>query len=338
MKDLIFKLSGTHGVSGSEDSVAKLCSDELSKYSEVNIDKMGNLIARFKSSSPKKHILLDAHIDQIGLIVTNVMDNGFLKVSSCGGVDTRVLKGSTVIIHGKRDIYGIVSSTPPHLLEHQDKPESLEDLFIDTSLSKDELCDIVSLGDRISLFSRPMTLLNNRIAAKSLDNRAGVLALIRCAELMGKSDFGVDVTILLSVQEETGELGAHTAPFDIHPDEAIVVDVSFASQPGVSKHKSGELAGGPMVGISPVLSKDISDTLISLCKKHDIDYQLEIMGSRTGTNADAISVTKSGIKTGLVSIPERNMHTAVEVVCIDDIENTARLLFEYIKNGGADIE
>lgn len=338
MKDLILKLCRSVGVSGLENNVSKLCYDELSKYSSVTIDKMGNLIAKFENKNAKKHILFDAHIDQIGLIVTSILDNGFLKVAPCGGIDVRVMQGAAVVVHGSEDIHALVCSIPPHLSKKSDSPVAVEDLLIDTGLSTDKLKNIVFLGDRVSLYSEPVFLLNNKVAAPSLDNRAGVLSLLRLAQLVYDEDLDVNLTILLSVQEETGEIGAKTAPFDIYPDEAIVVDVSFANQPYVPKEKSGTLGKGPMIGISPVLSREISNTLIALSKEHNIEYQLEIMGQSTGTNADAISITKSGIKTGLVSIPERNMHTQVEVVCMDDIENTANLLFKYVKNGGLNIE
>ena len=338
MNDLIFKLCSTCGVSGCEDNITKLCYDELSKYSCVKIDNMGNLIATFENKNAKKHILFDAHIDQIGLIVTSILEDGFLKVSSCGGVDCRVMQGSTVVIHGSKDIIALVASVPPHLLKKSDTLPCIEDLLIDTGMKTDELKNIVSLGDRISLLAEPVSLLNNKIASPALDNRAGVASLLRLAQLIKDEKLDVSVSILLSVQEEVGEIGAKTAPFDIYPDEAIVVDVSFANQPGVDINKSGKLNKGPMIGISPVLSRDISNQLVSLSKKNNIEYQLEIMGESTGTNADAISITKSGIKTGLVSIPQRNMHTAVEIVSTNDIENTAKLLFEYIKNGGLNIE
>ena len=141
---------------------------------------------------------------------------------------------------------------------------------------------------------------------------------------------------MLSVQEETFGRGAKTGAFGIDADEAIAIDVSFASQPDVTgEYSKIELSGGPMICISPILSRAMSNKLTDIAKSKEIPYQFEIIGGTTGTNADSITVTKGGIKTAVVSIPQRYMHTPYEVVSLDDVENTARLICEYIKCGGA---
>ena len=178
--------------------------------------------------------------------------------------------------------------------------------------------------------------MNNRITVPALDDRCGIAALIRCAELIGKKELSYKVVILLSVQEETYGTGAKTGAYRINADEAIAVDVSFASQPDVSGQYAGvELAKGPMICISPILSKAMSDKLISVAKEKNIPFQYEPISGTTGTNADHISVTKSGVASAVVSIPQRYMHTPIEVIDISDVENTAALLAEYIIGGGA---
>ena len=159
--------------------------------------------------------------------------------------------------------------------------------------------------------------------------------MIRCAQLLQETTLSCRVTVLLSTREEVGSQGAETAAFREEPDMAIAVDVSFADQPGVPSHKCGKLSEGPMIGVSPVLDKNITETLKRLAKENEIPFQLEVMGGTTGTNADEINVTRGGVPCGLVSIPQRNMHTPAEICDHKDIENVARLLAAFIREVGA---
>lgn len=334
MKELVFKLCSSAGVSGSEKGVTQIAADELSKYANVKIDKNNNVIASFENIDSQKHIMLDAHIDQIGLVVTYITEDGFLKVAPCGGVDSRVLPGSVLKIYGRKDILGIVTSMPPHLSDDNDSVQKISDLYVDTGIPNGKINEIVQVGDIVSYYLEPKELLNNRVSCCSLDNRAGVASLIRCAQILSKEKLDCRVSIVLSSQEETNAKGAKTATYSLDPDEAIMVDVSFADQPDVSLDKSGILGKGPMIGIAPSLSRNISRKLIKLSEDSHISYQLEVMGGKTGTNADKVSISREGILSGLVSIPQRYMHTPCEVVDLDDIENTAILLALYVRNGG----
>lgn len=334
MEDLIFKLTNIFYIKDNNKVLSPII-EELSKYAETKIYENGNIIGTLGNKKSKNHIMLDAHIDQIGLVVTNILENGFLKVASCGGVDSRILPGSTLKIYGKKVITGIVCSTPPHLIKNKDnKYLKVDELYVDTGLSSEEAKQNIPLYSYIGFDNNPQKLLNNKITAPALDNRAGVAALIYCAKILSKSDLDLKVSIVLSSGEETTTVGAKTASFDLFPQESIAVDVSFAADPNVSKENKGILGSGPMIGFAPSLSKEISQKLIKISKKNDIPYQYEIMGGKTGTNADEISITKSGIKTGLVSIPIRYMHTPIETADISDIKNTAKLLALYIKKGG----
>ena len=339
MKEFIFKLCAAHGASGSEGSVAKLLSDRLKQYADVEIDQNGTLIAQMGNLAAEKHIMLDAHIDQIGLIVTDIDEHGFLKVAACGGIDRRVLPGAVMKVCAKEELLGIVSCLPPHLSKGgEEKIPSIEEFSIDVGLSQKQAETLIERGNRILFAQEPKQLLGNRIAAPALDNRAGAAVLVRCAELLSHKNLSCKLSIVLSVQEETSALGAATASYALNPDEAVVVDVSFASQPSVPSEKSGELSKGPMIGIAPSLSSRVTKTLFTLAEKHGISYQTEVMGGKTGTNADKVSVSRSGIPSGLVSVPERNMHTPVEVVDLEDVETTARLLSLYVENGGGMID
>ena len=178
--------------------------------------------------------------------------------------------------------------------------------------------------------------MGGKITSPALDNRCSIAALIRVAELLSGKELDYKVVILLSAQEETYGSGAMTGAFQIDADEAIVVDVSFANQPDVSgQYGSIELDKGPMIGFSPILNRKMTQKLKSLAEAEEIPFQYEAMSGRTGTNADHISVSKGGVKTAMLSIPERYMHTQVEVIHPEDVERTAKLIALYILSGGA---
>jgi len=335
VKDILLKLCSVDGVSGSEGAVANTAKEFVEKFADCNTDSMGNVFATVGKG--EKHILIDAHIDQIGMIVTAVDENGFLSVATCGGVDRRILLDSQVIIYGKNTAEGIVCCQPPHLTKNADYENApdIEDVFIDTGLSGEKAKELISVGSKIALKSSPCELLNGKIASKSIDNRAGIAALIRCADILKEENLNCKVTYLFSCQEETGQRGAKISAFNCDPDEAIAVDVSFNYTPGCKKLQCGEMGKGPMIGVSPVLSDEVTESLKKLSDENDIPFQLEIMGEGTGTNADMIAVSRCGVKCGLLSIPISYMHTGAEVVLCDDIECTAQLLARFIKNGGA---
>lgn len=338
-KNIITGLSQATGPSGAEGSAARLALELLSDYTGVRQDTLGSVIAELGDSGADEHILLDAHIDEIGLIVTYIDDKGFLHVSNTGGADRRTLAGAEVYVLGKKKLPGIICCTPPHLSGSTSgkKAPEWDKIYIDIGFGGEKAKELVSPGSRVVLRTKAQKLVGERITGKALDNRAGAAALIRMVELLAPDSGRLPcrVTVLLSVQEEVGGQGAATASFAVAPTQAVSVDVSFARQPGVKKEKSGELGKGPMIGISPVLDSDITDMLKRIASENDIAYQTEVMGGTTGTNADDISVSREGIRTGLVSIPLRNMHTAAEIADMRDIEATARLLAGFVRKGGA---
>ena len=337
MKQLLFDLCRIGGVSGSEEPVAEFCAERLSAFADTAIDKNGNVIATLGNKNADKTILLDAHLDRIGFIVTSINDKGFVKAAACGGIDARVLSDAVLVSSGENPIKGVVCCMPPHLSDGgEDKAVPIDKLWIDFGLPYEKVAEKIKIGDALTFYSEPRELLNNRITSPALDDRCGIAALIKCAELISKKELSYKVVILLSVQEETYGTGAKTGAYQINADEAIAVDVSFAAQPDVSGQYAGiELAKGPMICISPVLSKKMSEKLISVAREKNIPFQYEPISGTTGTNADHISVTRSGVSSAVVSIPQRYMHTPVEVIDISDVENTAALLAEYIISGGA---
>ena len=324
LKQMLKELCEAHGLNGVFGAL-DVAESYLSKYATVQRDG-NNLIGEIKGESDYT-VMLDAHIDEIGMVVTSVFD-GFLKVSNVGGIDRRMLAGMKVTIHGKEKVRGVFCSTPPHL-DKNDKVKDIEDIYIDTGLGQ-KASDFVSVGDRVTFEQSFESLLGTKVTAKSLDNRAGCASLIRCAEILQGKELPCNVTILLSDAEEIGGSGAKTKTFKNFPNEAVVVDVSFGKAPDIEPEKTGTLGDGAMLGISPLLSQSVTDGLKKAAESGGFKYQYEVMGGKTGTNADHVALTRSGVPTGLLSIPLRNMHTPVEVIDIVDIESVAAILAEYI--------
>lgn len=327
-KELLKKLTSVASVGGDEEKIITLLTDLLKPYGEVTKDSMNNVYCTFGEGY---HILLDAHIDEIGFVVTSISEEGFLKLGACGGIDKRMLLGSEVSVWGKQELRGVISTLPPHLQKGEDekKVPEIDEISVDIGMSKEFAEHIVSLGDRVT-FKRHFTeLIGNNISANCLDDRAGIASIILSLDELKK--LPVKITVLFSTQEEVGTRGAKIGPYGRNVDEAIAVDVSFGYTPNCKKEECGELGKGSMIGFSPILNKENSRKLVSVAENYKIPYQIEVMNGRTGTNADVISISESGIKCSLISIPLKNMHSPVEVIDIKDVENVSSLIVAYIK-------
>jgi len=332
IKDTVITLSQSYGASGNEESTAETALDMVRKYCEEAEIKNGNVTARFgKFQEGRPSLLLDAHIDQVGLIVTHITDEGFIKFSALGGIDRRLLPAQQVVIHGKKDIKGVICSVPPHLSGNSGSVPEIGDFSIDSGMSAETLSDIVSPGDSITFDVKCRELLGGRVSGCAFDDRSGVASILYALELLKDKKLKYNVTVLFSVQEELGERGAKIGAYEINPDLAIAVDVSFGYASGETEHKCGYLGKGPMIGISPSLSRELSEGLIKTAEDKNIPYQIEVINGLTSTNADRFSVNREGAKTCTVSIPLRYMHTPVEVIEISDVELTGKLLAEFIK-------
>ncbi len=330
VKELCFALADQNGTSGDETEAAKFAAEKLSEFMDAKIDVLGNVTGTFGNG--KTHILLDAHIDQIGLVVRGINDKGFLLIDKVGGPDERVLTGAEVVVHGKKQLFGVICSTPPHLLTDEDKKSavSVKKLAVDIGFSKQEAEKLVEIGDRITLRHNQCQLLNDNISSGAFDDRAAVAAILRALEIVkGKID-NLKISVQFSVQEETGGSGARTGSFSTMPDYAIAVDVGFGEDPYTDKTMTIDLGKGASIGISPTLDNKFTKELISICKENGIPYQHDVMGGRTGTNADSINNTGRGVRTALLSIPLRYMHTGCEVINVNDVENTAGLIAAYL--------
>lgn len=327
--ELLKKITTPIGVSGDENTgIVSVLVEMLQPYGEVSVDSMNNVFCTFGEGY---HFLLDAHLDEIGMIVKAITDDGFIKVDKCGGIDCRMLLASEVSVWGKNEVKGIVSTLPPHLQKDDTKKTpDIDDIAIDVGLTKEQAEKIISLGDRVT-FKRNFTpLLNYQLSSSCLDDRVGVASILLALDML--KDIDAKITVMFSSQEEIGIRGAKIGPFAKNVDEAICVDVSFGYTPFSKREDCGVLSGGPMIGVSPILNKDMYKKLIELADKYEIKYQTEVMGGgSTGTNADVITVSESGIKTALISIPQKYMHSPIEVVDITDVENTAKLIACYVK-------
>ena len=334
MLDLLKHLTSDYAPTGSERNFTTLLTDLLNKVcSSVKTDNMGNILAVIPSKKPNaKRILLDAHFDEVALVVTGYEKNGFVRFASPFGYDIRTLSSKEVVIHGKSRINGVITSIPPHLLkEDSNKYPKEDELFIDTGYSSELLETVIPKGTAITSRAHLTQLNGDFYSLRALDNKLGVTAVLAVLDRISKTKLDCEVAVSFSVQEEAGLRGAGPAAFNINPDVCIVLDVSHAYTPGAKKEKCGECGKGPMIGISPVLSKSISDKLIITAKKSEIPYQLEVMGGSTGTNANIISKVKFGIPTGLVSIPIKYMHTPAEVFKYSDLTTTVNFICEFLK-------
>ena len=306
IKETLFKLSDAVSI-GNITEASAIAASELSKYAKTTQNGI-TVVGEIKGES-NYTLMLEAHIDEVGFVVTHIDNQGFLTVKNCGGIDLRALPSRTVKIHGKQDVIGVFCATPPHL----GGPKEYDDISLlkMDSLLGEKAKDIISVGDFVTFNQKTSTLYGSRITGKSLDNRAGVVCLLALAKRLSGKKLPFNVVFALSDQEELGCRGAKTTAFDISPNEAVVLDVSFADGPDVPSKDCGKLSGGAMIGMSPILDKTISKKLVSIAQENSLPYQTEVMGGRTGTNGDVISVSKSGVKTALVSIPLRNMHSDV---------------------------
>lgn len=327
LQNMVFALCEAAGTSGAESPAAAVAAGFLESAAQVEIDPMGNVVGRLGKIGAPNRILLNAHLDQISMMVTEIDADGFLRIAPCGGIDRRVLPGSPVTVLGRETLTGVVCGN----VYGAEKLPPLEEMAVDPGMTKEQAELLVSPGDRVVYSGRPQRLLGSRVTSPSLDDRAGCAAVIRAAQLLAGEDLSWEVIVLLSSREETGGPGAGTAAYALDPAQAICVDVSFAVQPGLQKGKYASLGGGPMVGIAPALSAGMRADLTRIAKQEGIPYQLEVMGGSTGTDIDHICIARGGVACAMLSLPQRNMHTPAEIVDLQDLEWTARLMAAYVR-------
>ena len=335
--DILKAVCGAPGVSGAEGDTAAVIASFLKEFTnDVRTDALGNLIATINPGR-EKSVVLTAHMDKIGLAVTGVDEkSGFLRIARVGGADLRVMAAARVRVYGKKTLDGVVISTPPHLADKSsvNKVTPIDKLAVDCGLPYEEIKELVSVGDRMELRLPFAELANGKATSPFMDNSAGCTAVLKAMEKIAGSDCPCTVHAVFATREEVGKQGAKTALFGLAPDEALVTDVSFAAAPGVPEECSAKQGSGAMIGCSPILQKDMTNALKALAKKKGIPYTVEVLGRSTGTDADVAVISGAGVRTGLLSIPLKNMHTAAELVKISDIEAVADLMAAYVLREG----
>lgn len=315
------KLCSLNAVSGNEHNVSKYLADVLSEnYENIDVDSYGNVVV-FCNKDSKCTVMLDAHIDQIGLVVKEIDEQGFVRFICSGGLDTSILPTSEVVVHGKQDLFGVVGAKPPHL-KTKDEESSLkpEDMYIDCGLSAGEIKNIVSPGDTISLMAEFACLENNYYTSKSLDNRVSVYIVGECLKRLKDKKLKYNLVGSFSAQEELGCRGASLIAERIKPDIAIVIDVTFGVSPYTTEEEGFLTGKGITVAVGPNVDRKLTEKFVKNCKDNKFDFEKEVCGGSTGTNAWPIQVAGLGTKCLVISVPIKYMHTSVEMVNKSDIE------------------
>lgn len=339
MKEFLCALSEADGVSGYESRIAPLVVEKFQTLSDdVYSDSFSNVYALKKGSVGNFKIMLAAHVDEVGLIVTEIDKRGFIRFTDIAGIDLRTLLSQEVIIHGRRDVIGVIGSMPPHLLRAGENGKSLkmEDMSIDVGMTVDKIHELIQVGDTITIRRHAYELLNNTLAGKSFDNRAGVVVMAVCLEELTKLRFAHDIIAVTTVQEEVGLRGATISTFAINPDLGIAIDVTHASSPDAKVNI--ELGKGPVVGPGANIHPNIYRHLLETAQSVNLPYQVEPIPGRSGTDAWAMQVSQAGIPTGLIAIPLRYMHTSIETLNLQDVINTGKLLAHFIAGLPEDLE
>ena len=335
-EQMLERLCAVGAPSGFEGPAARAAKELLEPLmDEVWTDRLGNLIGVRRCGKPgAKKLLLDAHLDEVGLIVTGMKD-GFLRFMG-NGVDSRMLPDREVMVLADPPLLGVVACLPPHVLsaEDREKAPELKDLFVDVGLSQEEAQRRVPIGTPM-VYRTDFTRLGERqVCAKALDDRACYAALLRAAELLQGRELDVDLYILGSVCEEVGGVGAKVGAQALNPHFCVAVDVTHRRTPDRAKDESFVMGGGPAVGIGPNMARWMSRRLLDKAAAEGIPVQKEVMERSSGTNGWGMQIANEGVATAVLSIPLKYMHTPVEVVELSDIEDTARLLAAFAQGLG----
>jgi putative aminopeptidase FrvX len=340
---LLDKLLRVAAPSGHEEPAASAWREEAS-FAALTADGLGSSIARIGDGEPLLAVV--GHIDEIGLVITHIDEKGFLYFSPIGGWDPQILVGQRVAVRTRDGVVpGVVGRKPIHLLEpdQRKKVVELKGLHIDVGAAdRDEAAALVRIGDPVTIAADPVRLAGDRLISRAMDNRLGAYvaleALRRCHE---RSSLSGSFAAIAAVQEEIGLFGARTSAFEVRPDLALAVDVTHATDaPGVEAKQIGEhpLGSGPAIGRGSTLSPKVFELLVETAEEAGIEHTIAASGRSTSTDADAIQISRSGIPTGLVSIPLRYMHSPVEMVDLGDVEATVELIAAFAARLGAGVD
>lgn len=334
IKDFLKQMITASGLSGYENPIQEMIHKRWSPLAdEMYVSRLGSLHALRKGNlpEPRPSLLIAAHMDAIGLMVTGIVD-GFLRLASIGGLDPRVLPGQLVTVHGRADLPGIIVQPPAHLLppDTKDKTVILDYLWVDIGLTPAQTNRQVRIGDLVSFAQEPFEMGEDFLAGHSLDNRASVAAVTACLENMRGRQLGWDFWAVATAQEEVTLGGATTSAYQLRPSLAIAIDVTFGASPGSPSHVTYPIGKGITLGWGPNIHPKLYTAFKDLADRLEIPVKMEVMPVNSGTDAMALQVAAEGIPTMVIGIPLKYMHTPVEVVAMKDIERAGRLLAEFV--------
>ena len=346
--DFLERLLDAPGPSGFETRPAGVWRKEAADFADaVDVDVTGNSTAVLNPEG-RPRVMLAGHIDEIGLQVTHVDDDGFLYVDEIGGWDPQVLVGQRVTVLGRQgDVPGVVGKKPIHLLkdEERKKAAETENLWVDVGAeSRDEVTELgVRVGDPLVVSAGMVRLAGDRIASRAIDNRIGAYVVLETLRLLADDPPEASVVAVATAMEEIGRLGggAATSAFALAPDVALVVDVTFSTDvPDVEKKGHGDhrVGGGPVLSRGSAAHPVVFERLVEVAEHEEIEHTIQAAPSSTRTDADGIHISRRGVPTGLVSVPNRYMHSPNEVVSVGDLERAARLLAAFIRGLDADTD
>ncbi|MCL2119911.1 MAG: M42 family metallopeptidase [Planctomycetaceae bacterium] len=338
-KDFFKQLILTPSPTGFEEKIQAVVRDYMAPYADtLETDVHGNVIAARNPDAPLR-VMLAGHCDQIGLLVNYIDAEGFLYVLTLGGWDAPMLLGQRVIIWAENGpVPGVIGKKPIHLLteEERKKTVKIQDIWIDIGAkNKEEAEKLVEIGTPVTVELEYREMQNDMVAAPGMDDKAGVWVVMEALRRIDASKLKCAVYAVSTVQEEVGLRGAKTSAFGIDPQVGIAVDVTFATDcPTIEKKQNGEVVvgGGPVIARGPNMNNKLVNALVKTAKDHEVAYQICAEGRITGTDANMIQVNRSGVATGLVSIPNRYMHSPVEVISLKDIDAAADLLARFLES------
>ena len=334
LPEFLKTLISAPGLSGYEAPVRSLIQETWTPLvDEISVSRLGSLhgLQRGSAPEPRPSILLAAHMDAIGFMVSGIVD-GFLRFTRIGGIDPRVLPGQPVTVYGREPVPGVIVQPPPRLLPPhvQQGTVPMEYLWIDTGLQPEEVNARVRVGDVIAYAQEALDTNGDTISGHSLDNRTAVAVVTACLELLQDRPHAWDVWGVATVQEEVGIKGALTSAYQLHPALAVAIDVTFAASPGSPSHRTFPLGKGPTIGWGPNVHPGFYKDMKNLAEELEIPFTIEVMPRHSGTDAYGLQVAAEGIPTMVIGIPLRYMHTPVEMISMKDIRRAGRLLAEFI--------
>lgn len=331
-KYILSKLISLIGISSGEGDIASYLKGVLVDLcDEVIIDKSGNVIGKILSRDDNaKTIMLEAHMDRVGLMVSHIDEDGYIKFTNVGGMDERVLLSAEVTICGKQNVSGIIFTNN----KNSDKNSKIEEMLIDTGFSVEFVKDNISVGDLIYVKSELLPLYGTVVSGAAMDNRAGIACILDAIGKIDRSKLKYNIDILFAVQEELGLHGAYTGANLLNADAAIVIDVTHGSTPD-AKDLTGvfKLGCGAVICRGPNFHYEYTNQLISLAEELILPYEIEVASGPSGTDAWAIQISGSGVPVMLVSIPLRYMHTNVETLDLRDILSISKLMVAALEGG-----